>query len=229
MNTKRLLILASAVVFLNGCATSSMKNSYDGFDVSKIDPFIKVNQTTAAELREMLGTPAMTATDANGNRIMAFTLVGNRPGGAFGRNVGKSALTLGLGADVWEQTAKNVIFKLDDKGVVIDYKTNGWAWLQKHRFTFWNECDRKLSPAEMRTALNYTVKEIQTTYAQAAAAEKNIPVEDVDMGEEFEWCNIPCHTARGAVEAYGKLTNIEQSVKAEPNDGSRFTMIFPAK
>lgn len=109
---ERLLIPASAVVLLNGCATSSMKNSYDGFDVSKIDPFIKVNQTT---------------------------------------------------------------------------------------------------------------------YAQAVAAEKNVPVEDVDVGEEFEWCNIACHTARGAVEAYGKLANIEQSVKAEPNDGSRFTMIFPAK
>lgn len=57
-------MLACASALLSGCA--SVHNSYDGYDITQIDPFIKVNQTTAAELRELLGTPTMTATDQDG-------------------------------------------------------------------------------------------------------------------------------------------------------------------
>lgn len=81
----------------------------------------------------------------------------------------------------------------------------------------------------MRTPLNYTIEEIQKTYAQSVAAERNIPVEEVDVGEEFEWCNIPCHTLRGAVEAYGELKDYSLMVKSEPNDGTRFNLIYPKK
>lgn len=227
MKKTLLPLLACAAILLSGCA--SIQNSYDGYDISRIDPFIEVNKTTADELRALLGTPTMTATDKDGNQILGFALVGNRPGGAYGRNIGKAFATLGFGSKTYEVTSKNAIFKLNDLGVVTDFKSNGWAWLQKNRFTFWIECDRRLTEEEMNKAVNYTVDEIQRTYAEAAAAEKGIPVDAVDVEEEFEWCNIPCHTVRGAVEAFGPLSNVVTVVEEKPGDGSKFHLIYPGK
>ncbi len=52
------LLLALASVLLTGCA--SVQNSYDGHDLSRIDPYVEKNKTTYREMRGLLGTPTIT-------------------------------------------------------------------------------------------------------------------------------------------------------------------------
>lgn len=108
-------------------------------------------------------------------------------------------------------------------------KKNGWAYLLKHRALFWNECERPLTEQEMDTPLNYTVKEIQQTYAEWAAAQRGIPVEDVDLGKETDFCNMSCMANRDAIKAFGPLVAIDGTVDALEGDGSKFDLVFPPK
>ena len=108
------LLLALASVLLTGCA--SIQNSYDGHDLSRIDPYVEKNKTTYREMRGLLGTPTLTAKTKDGDFVAGWALVGNRPGGAFGRNVGKGMLTLGFGSKTNEATVKNGNFRKSDVG-----------------------------------------------------------------------------------------------------------------
>lgn len=219
------LLLALASVLLTGCA--SIQKSYDGHDLSRIDPYVEKNKTTYREMRGLLGTPTLTAKTKDGDFVAGWALVGNRPGGAFGRNVGKGMLTLGFGSKTNEATVKNVIVRFADDGTVADVRKSGWSYLQKHRITYWLECERPLTEAELNTPLNYTVDEICEVYANEVAAKENIPVDEVDTGKETDFCNIPCHTRRDAVSAFGPLVEVDQLVDAEEGDGARFAEIFP--
>lgn len=224
-NLKTPLLLALASVLLTGCA--SIQNSYDGHDLSRIDPYVEKNKTTYREMRSLLGTPTITGTTKDGDFVAGWALVGNRPGGAFGRNAGKGALTLGFGSKTYEATAKNVIVRFADDGTVADVSKSGWSYLHKSRLTHWLECERPLTEAELNQPLNYTVDEICEVYAQEVAAKENIPVDEVDIGKETEWCNLPCHTRRDAEAAYGPLENFTDLVEKEKGDGLRFGEIFP--
>ena len=218
---------AGTSIALTGCV--SVQKSYDGHDASRVDPFVELNKTTVAQMREYLGTPATLAQDKDGNQVVVFALVGNRDGGAFARNLGKSMLTFGFGASITEYTQKNIIFKATPEGVITDMKKNGWAYLLKHRALFWNECERPLNEQEMDTPLNYTVKEIQQTYAEWAAAQRGIPVEDVDLGKETDFCNMSCMANRDAIKAFGPLVAIDGTVDALEGDGSKFDLVVPPK
>lgn len=222
---KKLLLAAAAAVLLSGCA--SMQKSYDGYNLALLDPYVEINKTTLSELRGYLGTPTLIGKAEDGSKIVAFALVGNREGGAYGRNVGKGMLTLGLGSKTWEATAKSAIFKLDANDVVVDYKKDGWSFLMKHRFTYWIECDRRLSAQELNEPLNYTVDEVCKKYAEHVAATEGIELGQVDIGKEFEWCNLPCHTLRDAQNAFGKLTEVNSLVDELPGDGEKIDLVFP--
>lgn len=226
MNTKLLAALAGAAL-LTGC--SSVQQSYDGHDITVIDGYVKPSVTTVTQVREYLGTPSVTATDKDGNQIVVFTLVGNRPGGSFARNMGKGMLTLGFGSKTIEETAKNYIVKADADGTVLETKANGWAWLQKFRVLNWLECDRQLTEDELRRPINYTIDEIRQTYAVSEAAKRGVPVDEIDVEEEQPFCNIPCHSIRGAKLAFGELTNVDSLVDAREGDGSKFELLYPKK
>ena len=219
------LLLALASVLLTGCA--SIQNSYDGHDLSRIDPYVEKNKTTYREMRALLGTPTITGTTKDGDFVAGWALVGNRPGGAYGRNVGKHMMTLGFGSKTEEATAKNVVVRFADDGTVADLRKSGWSYLHKWRVTHWLECERPLTEAELNKPLIYTVDEICEIYATEVAAKENLPVDEVDIGKETEWCNLPCHTRRDAEAAYGPLENYDDLVDEEEGDGARFAEIFP--
>lgn len=227
MRKNKLLAMAAVCTLLSGCA--SMHHSYDGYDVSRIDPFIELNTTTLDEVRALLGTPTLLAKAEDGNTVAGFALLGSRPGGAYGRNVGKGLLTFGLGSKTYEYTQKNVLFKFDSENKVTDYQKNGWSYLWKARALLWVECERQLTEAEMNQPINYTVDEICQVYAEEVAAKKGIDVSEVDTGEEFEACNIACHTERDATEKFGKLSEVTKLVEKKEGDGQKFELIFPAK
>ncbi|MDO4936432.1 MAG: hypothetical protein Q4E62_00780 [Sutterellaceae bacterium] len=185
-----------------------------------------MNETTLSEVRALLGTPTLMAKAEDGNTVVGYGLAGNNYWSGFGRSLGKGALTLGLGANSYEYTVKAVLFKFDADNKVIDYKKGGASYITKHRFTYWNECERKLTQEEINSPTNYPIEEVCKVYAQEVAAKKGIRVDEVDIDEEFEWCNIPCQTTRSAIEAFGKLTDATNSVDEIEGDGSKGKLIF---
>ncbi|MDO5532499.1 hypothetical protein [Sutterella sp.] len=223
---RKLLICAAAgsAILLTGCA--SYQSDSDGLDASKIDPFVKMNQTTVKEIRELLGTPTVTGVaKEDGKSIIGYGLVGTDDLASFGRNFGRG-LTFGIASSSWEYNVKNVFFKFDDEGRVIDYKKNGRRYVTRKRLTFWNECERPMTMAEINSPANYSGREICKLYREEVAAEKGISPDAVDDEEEFEWCNIPCQVRRGAVEAFGEIENMNDNVDSEEGDGSKTEVIF---
>lgn len=216
---------ACAALFLTGCA--SVKTSSNGFDASRVDPFIKLNETTLADVRVLLGTPTMMGvTQDGGHTVVGYGLAGHNAWGGFGRAMGKNLLTMGLGAKSYEYTVKTVLFKFDADNKVIDYKKSGASYLTKRRLTFWNECERKLTQQEINSPVNYGVSEICKIYALEIAAKEGIKADDVDTGKEFEFCNIPCQTIRGAVEAFGELKSQSDLIERQDGDGSKSQLLF---
>ncbi len=215
---------AAAVLLVSGCA--SVRTDSDGFDASVVTPYVKVNETTIKEVRAYLGTPTLTAETADGSKVLAYGLVGHNTAGSFGRNFAKGALTLGFGASSNEYTVKSLLFKFNSDGVVTDYKTDGASYLTKHRLTFWNECERRLTPQEINSPVTYGASEICEEYAKDVATKENISMDQVDTGKEFPFCNIPCQTTRHAVSAFGELKNVNTSVGKEEGDGSKENVIF---
>ena len=215
----------SAALLLSGC--SSVRNASDGFDASIVDPYVTLNATTEADVRALLGTPTVEGVLAeDGSRVFGYGITTQNKGAVFARNLGKSALTLGLGSDKREFTQKNILFKVNADGVVVDYKKTGVSYLLMHRFTVWNECERCLSDEEVNSPVRYSDIDICNTYAAEMAAKKGIKIEDVDLGEEYEGCNIPCQTTRDLAKTFGKLKSYDQLVDEKPGDGSKSDLLF---
>lgn len=225
-NSLRLVLLAIAgTALLSGCA--SVRQDSQGFDASRVDPFVELNKTTLQDVRALLGTPTTMATARkDGARVVGYGISGHNAWGSFGRNFGKSAMTLGLGAQTYEYTIKNVLFKINADGVVTDYRKNGASYVTKQRFTFWNECEREMTDEEVNSPVYYGQPQICSLYASETAAREGIAAKDVDTGREFTFCNIPCQVQRGLVRAFGEIEDATNLVPAEPNDGSRSAEIF---
>lgn len=211
--------LAAAVALtLSGCA--SVNKNISGYDLSRIDPYVEINKTTLPEVREMLGTPTVLAKNAEGDTIIGYAFVGHNTAAVWARNLGKSAATFGLGSKKYEYTLKNPMFRFKD-GVLVEFKKDGTAFLRRGRFTLWNECELKLTPEEINSPANYSDAEICSRYAEAVAAKKGIPVDKVDTGEEFEYCNLPCQVFRQMKEAFPNIVEVTDRVDSEPNDGKK--------
>lgn len=216
-------LAVAAALTLTGCA--SVNKSASGFDLSKLDPYIQLNKTTLPEVREMLGTPTIMAKTSDGDTVVGYALAGHNTAAVYARNLGKSAATLGLGARKYEFTLKNPMFLIKDN-VVVDYKKDGVAYLHRYRFLQWNECELKLTPEEINSPAYYSDVEICSRYAQHIAAERNISVDDVDLGEEYELCNLPCQVEREMKEAFPNIVETNGLVEVEPNDGKLLEAIF---
>lgn len=88
------------------------------------------------------------------------------------------------------------------------------------------ECELKLTPEEFNSPAYYSDVEICSRYAQHIAAERNISVDDVDLGEEYELCNLPCQVEREMKEAFPNIVETNSLVEVEPNDGKLLEAIF---
>ena len=88
------------------------------------------------------------------------------------------------------------------------------------------ECELKLTPEEFNSPAFYSDVEICSRYAQHIAAERNISVDDVDLGEEYELCNLPCQVEREMKEAFPNIVETNSLVEVEPNDGKLLEAIF---
>ena len=215
----------ACLALLGGCA--SYQQDSHGFNVSQIDDFITLNQTTVSDVRALFGTPTFLGTTLDDEKtVIGYAFVGNNEGLSFMKNWGKGMLTLGFGSSTYDYTLKNVYFKFDDQNRVTEIKKNGYAFLSKHRLTYWNECEVKLSDAEVNSSIHYEGKEICNRYAKEVAKTKGIDEKDVDRGEEFAFCNIPCHAVRGALDAFGKFKNYTNVVEKAEGDGTRAKEVF---
>lgn len=224
---KSLPLFCTAVIatVISGCAT--YQRSSDGFDASMVDKAVTLNKTTVSDVRAVLGTPTVEGTiKANGQKFIGYGLVGNNAGASFLKNWGKGVVTLGFGSKSHDFTIKNVYFVYDKENRITSIKKNGYAFLSKNRLTHWNECEVKLTDAEVNSPTHYSGDEICKRYAQEVAKTEHVDPEKVDTGKEFEWCNIPCHTRKGAFEAFGELTSINDLVSAEEGDGKRANELY---
>ena len=215
----------SATLLLSGCV--STKNNLDGFDATIVDPYVTLNQTTEADIRALLGTPTTAGTlKEDGSRVINFAVTTANTGAQFARNFGKHMLTLGFGSKKNEITQKNLSFKINADGIVTDYKKSGVAYLYMHRLTYWNECERALTDAEINSPVRYSDVEICQTYAADVAAKKGIKVEDVDIGEETDRCAISCQSIRALKHSFGELSAYEEFVDSLPTDGTKSDLLF---
>ena len=119
MKKTLLCSLLAASLLVSGCV--SYRAGKNGFDASTVDPYVTLNKTTLKDVRALLGTPTLTARDAEGNLIVGYGLVGHNLGAGIARNLTKSIATIGLGSKSREYVVKNVLFKLNNDNVVIDY------------------------------------------------------------------------------------------------------------
>ena len=46
-----------------------------GYDLSRIDSFVTVNETTISDVRKLLGTPSVIAQTKEGEKILGYALV----------------------------------------------------------------------------------------------------------------------------------------------------------
>ena len=213
------------LAFLGGCA--SYQSSTEGFNLSQVDHFVTVNKTTVDDVRALFGTPTVMGTSKrDGKTIIGYAFVGNNASVSLLKNLGKMTLTYGIVSNSTDYTVKNLYFKFDNKNRVTEIKKNGYAYLAKSRITFWNECEFKLTDAEVNSSAHYAGKEICKRYAQIVAKSKGISEESVDTGEEFPSCDIACHNLRGATEFFGKFKEYSDNVKSADGDGSRSQEIF---
>lgn len=224
MKKTLLCSLLAASLLVSGCV--SYRAGKNGFDASTVDPYVTLNKTTLKDVRALLGTPTLTARDAEGNLIVGYGLVGHNLGAGIARNLTKSIATIGLGSKSREYVVKNVLFKLNNDNVVIDYKKNGASYLTRWRFKTWNECERTLTDDEVNSPVTYDIDQVCEVYAEEVAARTGVPVDEVDTGKEFPFCYISCQTQRGAEAVFGELTNVDISVSKEEGDNSQSKLIF---
>lgn len=227
MNFKKLTVLAACAAALNLTGCSSVSKRASGFDLSRIDSFVTMNETTINDVRAMMGTPTVWAQTKEGETILGFALVGHNTGAVWARNMGKYYATLGLGARTWEETEKIALFKFNKDNKLIEVKKDGVAYLIKHRFMYWNECERRLTQEEINSPIVYSDDEICKVYAEDVAAKKGIPVDEVDTGEEFDWCNLPCQVTRSINRHFDNVVSVDDLVDEAEGDGSRFREVFP--
>lgn len=215
----------SCLALLGGCA--SYQSSNEGFNLSQVDNFVTVNKTTIDEVRAMFGTPTVMGTSKNdGKTVIGYAFVGNNANVSLLKNLGKMTLTYGIMSNSTDYTVKNLYFKFDDQNRVTTIKKNGYAYLAKSRITSWNECEFKLTDAEVNSSVHYAGDEICNRYAKIVAKSKGISEKSVDKGEEFPSCDIACHNLRGATEFFGKFKEYSDNVKSAKGDGSRAQEIF---
>lgn len=224
MKKTLLCSLLAASLLVSGCV--SYRAGKNGFDASTVDPYVTLNKTTLKDVRALLGTPTLTARDAEGNLIVGYGLVGHNLGAGIARNLTKSIATIGLGSKSREYVVKNVLFKLNNDNVVIDYKKNGASYLTRWRIKTWNECERTLTDDEVNSPVTYDIDQVCEVYAEEVAAKTGVPVDEVDTGKEFPFCYISCQTERGARAVYGELSNVDISVSKEDGDNSQSKLIF---
>lgn len=211
-------LTVAGILALTGCA--SVEKRSGGFDLSKIDSVVKVNQTTLGDVRSIFGTPTAMGTDADGNTVLAYSLVGHNALANLGKNMGKSMLTLGLGSKANEFTTKIAIFKFDANNKLAELSKDGWSFVQRHRFTFWNECEHRLTPEEINSDANYHGNEVCKAYVKKISAQEQISADKVDTGKEFTWCNLPCMAVRALKLKYPNIQNISDTVAKTDIDGS---------
>ncbi|HBC69469.1 MAG TPA: hypothetical protein DCZ56_03860 [Sutterella sp.] len=213
-----LAAVAAATVVLSGCSSVSVDSN--GYDLSKIDPYIQVNKTTLKEVRAYLGTPTFTAvTEKGNNKVVGYSFAGQNRGTVMTREIAKTLLAGGILANKMEYTVKMALFKFNSKGVVTDYQKAGVSFLGKYRLSHWNECERKLTAEEINSPVTYDGDQICEMYAKEIAAKEGIAAAKVDTDKEFEGCAPECQAIRAGKEFFGNLKNVEDSVSSETGDG----------
>lgn len=227
MNFKKLTVLAAcaATLTLTGCSSVNTRSS--GYDLSRIDSFVTMNQTTPTEVRQLFGTPTIIAQTKESETIFGYALIGHNTAAVYARNLGKSAATLGLGAKKYEFTEKIAFFKFNKDNKLVEVKKDGVSFLIRRRLTSWNECERIMNPEEIDSPIVYSDVEICKLYAEEVAAKKGIKVEDVDIGEEFERCNLPCQVVRSLNRHYKNIVSLDGVVDEMEGDGSKLREVFP--
>lgn len=227
MNFKKLTVLAAcaATLTLTGCSSVSMRSA--GYDLSRIDSFVTVNETTISDVRKLFGTPSVIAQTKEGETILGYALVGHNQLAVAARNLGKSAATFGLGSDKREFTEKIALFKFNKDNKLVEVKKDGVSFLRMSRFSVWNECERIMSPEELNSPIVYSDVEICDLYAEEQAAKRGVKVEDIDIGEETPGCNLPCQVRRSVVRNFDNVVSMDDIIDAAEGDGSRFREVFP--
>ena len=190
MKFKTLLaLIGAAALLLTGCANTTVQSKT--VSVTKIEKNITKNQTTLADLRAMLGSPLVIGkTNDDHKKIAGFLL---RTEMHFAKNFAKHMLTFGIASSNDAYVVKNAVFKFDDNDRVIDYRFNGYSYINRHRMIPWNEAQRELTEEELRSDISYTEDDAYDKYLETVAKEKGVAVSDLDKkekGKEFPFCNF---------------------------------------
>ncbi|MGN0901748.1 MAG: hypothetical protein ACI4M9_00555 [Succinivibrio sp.] len=184
---------------------------------------------TIEEARAKLGTPSIIAIKDDSTQVQAFSFTTGMHRN-FGKNFGKSLLTLGFGSQTHPVILKTAYITFVD-GKADNVKFVGYSYITKNRMTFWNEAEHELTEEEINSPLNYTVDDIYELYYKDKAAELNVPVKELPSdvkAKEFPFYNIHGHICLG-FDKYFKLKEFKTFIPdpdALENDGSRIKEIL---
>ncbi len=203
-----------AFVGLTGCANTYTSDD-DGFNLAELETLVKVNETTADDLRKLFREPTISGVTLEGDTVIAYSFRSD--------NMGPTALaataTLGLARLSVPHTDKVAYFKLDGNGKVVEIKKKGYAYLLHELYS---KCEVELTDGEINSPVTYTSSsELCQRYKTEVAQRKGIDPKDVDEDEKFFRCDVTCHAIRGAKKLFGQFRFFKGNFDYKKGDGDR--------
>ncbi len=219
--SKRILSLIAVLALslgLTGCA--NINHQVEVMDLSKVEQDIKVGETTLAEARTKLDTPAfISTTTAEHKKVAGFIFLNNTTGRKVG-NIFLKAGSFGLARSTLPQIAKFVYLTLDEHDVVSEVKLAGYSWMLLIGMTRSRmEALRELTDEELHSRLRYDDLTIYEKFYEQVAREKGVSVAELSKKEKrarFPVCNADCLIHRKAEELYGSFD--EKTFKEIPDE-----------
>lgn len=219
-------VLFCSSVFMTGCVNSTYQEKV--VSVEKIEKNIVKNETTLNDLRALLGTPAIIGKTKDDNKKIAGFVIRTSLTANTVKNIGKHLISFGFMSKSDPMVQKNVVVKLDENNVMIDYAFDGYSYLMKHRVGRWNAAERELTQEELYSAIQYDDEEILTKYKEALAKEKGCSVRELskaDINKSFKACNLYCFCERSMKKAFGEFDMVDEDPSEKEGDGSKFNLI----
>lgn len=214
---QNIFLISSVVAFIGftGCAGTYHSFDDNGFNLAELESIVKVNETSADDLRKLFRKPTLTGVTLNGETVIAYSF--------RSETIAPAALasmaTLGFVTPSAPFTIKIAYFKLDSNGKVVEIKKKGYAYLLHNRY---NKCESDLTDAEVNSPANFTsYDEVCQRYRNGVAQRRGIDPKSVDDDEEFFRCNEKCQAIRGAKELFGQFRWFKGDFDWKHGDGDR--------
>ena len=217
---------------LLGCESSSNIELENGIDITKVEKLITKNKSKESTIRQYLGTPTYECTNLkDGKRMVGFTIFSDHFYKSTGKGLFWGYITFGIKSKVYPFTLKFLTFKVNDKGIIENYKSSGEVFNYHVRLGTWVEYQRSMTRKELRSQINYTESEIEDTFAYLYYKKYKVHLDDLDSDKKDKiiinenFVSFQDEAYKHGQKAFGKCSAMITS-PTRKNDGIKANEIF---